>query len=232
MRAARDGDRRNSLPFRSVHRSPASARANVELADALPPLRPEGADAEGTLPLVDVIRARVGSAHDLPLDSAYLEVSRRHQQGLLSVRRAARALCRFLSRVQSAFSGPARASTSRLLLCSREAERRPARLGRIFNGGRWIGWALARIPDDTQGFTLAAKNSVGRRRPPFRSSCPRTGKSSVNGDRTVAALSARVGQLRTAAGDLGRDGSHRFRRSAETADAAATTALSRGPSTW
>lgn len=46
----------------------------VELADALPPLRPEGADAEGALPQVDLIRARVGfGKSDLALDSAYAD---------------------------------------------------------------------------------------------------------------------------------------------------------------
>jgi hypothetical protein len=46
------------------------------LADALPPLRPDGADAEGILPRVDVIRARVGFARsDLPLDGAYLDAA-------------------------------------------------------------------------------------------------------------------------------------------------------------
>ena len=44
------------------------------LADALPPLRPDGADAEGVLPQVDTIRARVGfSRTDLPLDGAFLD---------------------------------------------------------------------------------------------------------------------------------------------------------------
>jgi hypothetical protein len=44
------------------------------LADALPPLRPEGADDLGTLPMVDVIRARVGfSKNDLPPDSTALD---------------------------------------------------------------------------------------------------------------------------------------------------------------
>jgi hypothetical protein len=44
------------------------------LADALPPLRPDGADEAGTLPLVDVIRTRVGiTKTDLPLDDAYLD---------------------------------------------------------------------------------------------------------------------------------------------------------------
>jgi hypothetical protein len=44
------------------------------LADALPPLRPDGTDAAGTLPQVDVIRARVGiTKSDLPLDGAYLD---------------------------------------------------------------------------------------------------------------------------------------------------------------
>lgn len=46
----------------------------VELADALPPLRPEGADAGGALPQVDLIRARVGfGKNGLPLDSAWLD---------------------------------------------------------------------------------------------------------------------------------------------------------------
>ncbi|MDB5898477.1 MAG: putative rane protein, partial [Ramlibacter sp.] len=48
----------------------------VELADALPPLRPEGADAAGALPQVDVVRVRVGfGKSDLPLDSAYVDTA-------------------------------------------------------------------------------------------------------------------------------------------------------------
>lgn len=47
---------------------------HVVLADALPPLRPEGADEEGALPLLDVIRARVGFQQSgLSIDSARLE---------------------------------------------------------------------------------------------------------------------------------------------------------------
>lgn len=46
----------------------------AELADALPPLRPDGLDQEGVLPQVDVIRARVGFGQDdLPPDNAYLD---------------------------------------------------------------------------------------------------------------------------------------------------------------
>jgi baseplate J-like protein len=46
----------------------------VELADALPPLRPNGADENGVLPQVDVIRARVGLGQDdLPPDKANLD---------------------------------------------------------------------------------------------------------------------------------------------------------------
>lgn len=46
----------------------------LELADALPPLRPDGADAEGALPQVDLIRARVGfGKSDLALDAAYVD---------------------------------------------------------------------------------------------------------------------------------------------------------------
>jgi len=52
----------------------AVAGVHLVLADALPPLRPEGADAEGALPQLDVIRARVGFAQtDLTLDSARLD---------------------------------------------------------------------------------------------------------------------------------------------------------------
>jgi hypothetical protein len=46
----------------------------VELANALPPLRPDGADEEGALPQVDLIRARVGFGQtDLTVDDAYLD---------------------------------------------------------------------------------------------------------------------------------------------------------------
>jgi len=46
----------------------------LQLADALPPLRPDGADSAGALPQVDLIRARVGfGKSDLALDGAYLD---------------------------------------------------------------------------------------------------------------------------------------------------------------
>jgi Baseplate J-like protein len=46
----------------------------LTLANALPPLRPDGADDAGALPAVDVIRARVGfSKTDLPPDKALLD---------------------------------------------------------------------------------------------------------------------------------------------------------------
>ena len=46
----------------------------LTLANALPPLRPDGADEAGVLPLVDTIRARVGfSRTDLVLDKALLD---------------------------------------------------------------------------------------------------------------------------------------------------------------
>jgi len=45
---------------------------SLALADALPPLRPDGADEAGALPQVDTIRARVGFGEsDLTIDSAY-----------------------------------------------------------------------------------------------------------------------------------------------------------------
>lgn len=46
----------------------------LALADALPPLRPDGADEAGALPRVDTVRARVGfSRSDLMLDQAWLD---------------------------------------------------------------------------------------------------------------------------------------------------------------
>lgn len=60
--------------YLSAELTGAQAGLTVELADALPPLRPEGADAEGALPQVDLIRARVGfGKSDLALDSAYVD---------------------------------------------------------------------------------------------------------------------------------------------------------------
>jgi hypothetical protein len=59
-----------------LDRLPGTLRAGdyLMLAGALPPLRPDGADEEGTLPQVDVIRASVGLAKsDLALDGAYLD---------------------------------------------------------------------------------------------------------------------------------------------------------------
>ncbi len=53
---------------------PALRGEYIALADALPPLRPEGADQAGALPQVDVIRAVVGlEVSDLPIGSAYLD---------------------------------------------------------------------------------------------------------------------------------------------------------------
>ncbi|MES2938103.1 MAG: putative baseplate assembly protein [Pseudomonadota bacterium] len=50
---------------------PLAASDFLQLADALPPLRPDGADNGGALPTVDVLRARVGYAKDdLPPDNA------------------------------------------------------------------------------------------------------------------------------------------------------------------
>jgi hypothetical protein len=50
------------------------AGLTVQLRDALPPLRPDGADAAGVLPQVDLIRVRVGFGRKgLVLDSAYAD---------------------------------------------------------------------------------------------------------------------------------------------------------------
>ena len=52
----------------------AAAGEYLVLADALPPLRPEGSDTAGALPLLDVIRARVGLEQTgLALDRACLD---------------------------------------------------------------------------------------------------------------------------------------------------------------
>lgn len=66
----------HSALFLSAVVSGAQPGLTVELADALPPLRPDGSDAAGALPEVDVIRARVGFGKaDLPLDSAYVDTA-------------------------------------------------------------------------------------------------------------------------------------------------------------
>lgn len=63
-----------SALYVSVPLAGAQPGLTVELADALPPLRPDGADAAGALPQVDLIRARVGfGKSDLPLDSACVD---------------------------------------------------------------------------------------------------------------------------------------------------------------
>ncbi|HEY4264036.1 MAG TPA: hypothetical protein VGM72_01860, partial [Micropepsaceae bacterium] len=65
-----DGD----AVYLSVPLAAAQPGMIIELADALPPLRPDGADDAGVLPQVDLIRARVGFGKtDLPADSAYLD---------------------------------------------------------------------------------------------------------------------------------------------------------------
>ena len=64
----------DSALYLSARLAGAQPGLTIELADALPPLRPEGADAEGALPQVDLIRARVGfGKSELPLDTAYVD---------------------------------------------------------------------------------------------------------------------------------------------------------------
>jgi hypothetical protein len=63
----------NSLRLDALLRGAAPGNF-LMLADALPPLRPDGSDVEGALPELDVIRARVGfTQSDLDLDSARLD---------------------------------------------------------------------------------------------------------------------------------------------------------------
>ena len=76
-----DGARRATLVtkddaavFLSVPLPGAMPGMTLELADALAPLRPDGADDAGALPQLDLVRARVGFGQtDLTLDGAWLD---------------------------------------------------------------------------------------------------------------------------------------------------------------
>jgi hypothetical protein len=89
----------------------AAAQGNqLTLANALPVLRPEGASATGSLPSIDIIRARVGF-HQVEPDAGcrrQRHLAARHRQRLLPVRQAAAEIHHLLHRQQGGLSAPGR----------------------------------------------------------------------------------------------------------------------------
>jgi hypothetical protein len=140
---------------------------SVELADALPPLRPDGADAEGTLPLVDVIRARVGfSRTDLPLDGAYLDgFTVDTSKDFYPFGEQPARFASFYIACKDAFSR--RGAHIDLVFTFVQlgtATGSPLIEAEYFNGSRWVGIGPdEEYQNDTQGFTQAAtKDAAGR----------------------------------------------------------------------
>ena len=129
----------------------------LALADALPPLRPDGADEAGALPQVDTIRARVGfGERDLTIDSAYrdgfkLDTSADfHPFGKQPLRFSTCYLA-----CKKAFSR--RGATIELsiaLLQAGRADTQPQVQAEYFNGGRWAALgANDDYIDETQHLT-------------------------------------------------------------------------------
>ncbi len=114
---------------------------DLQLADALPPLRPEGADEEGSLPKVDTIRARVGFARsELVLDAALLDgfdvdVSKDFRPfGLQPARFAS-----FYIACKDAFSRPGARVDLQFNFTDPGTNTRGASLAvEYFNGTRWV----------------------------------------------------------------------------------------------
>jgi hypothetical protein len=160
---------------------------SVELADALPPLRPDGADAEGTLPLVDVIRARVGfSRTDLPLDGAYLDgFSVDTSKDFYPFGEQPARFASFYIACKDAFSRRgARIDLAFAFVELGGAKGAPLIQAEYFNGNRWIAMGPnEQYRNDTQGFTHAAKDSAGRDAATVSFIAPGDWEmSSVNGD--------------------------------------------------
>ena len=131
----------------------------LTLADALPPLRPDGADAAGVLPEVDVVRARVGfSKNGLPPDKALLDGSKVdtskdfHPFGEQPAQFAA-----FYISCQEAFSRPG-ARIELGLVFTRLGVAGAALVMKVeyFNGARWAALGPnEELQDPSQGLTAA-----------------------------------------------------------------------------
>ncbi|MFT3801592.1 MAG: putative baseplate assembly protein [Burkholderiaceae bacterium] len=141
----------------------------LTLADALPPLRPDGADAAGALPEIDVVRARVGfSKNGLApdkalLDGARLDISKDfHPFGEQPAPFAA-----FYIACQEAFSRPgARVEIGIVFTRPGVAGAPLAMKVEYFNGSRWAALGPnEELKDPSQGLTAAPDIDPGTGRP-------------------------------------------------------------------
>jgi hypothetical protein len=139
----------------------------VELADALPPLRPDGADAEGILPVVDVIRARVGlSRTDLPLDDAYLDgMSIDLSKDFYPFGEQPARFAAFYIACKEAFSRRgAHLDLTFVFTQLGTPVGAPGVSAEYFDGNRWIALGSdEEYHNDTQSFTQAASKDPGGR---------------------------------------------------------------------
>ena len=135
------------------------------LADALPPLRPDGADAEGVLPQVDVIRARVGFRNsDLPLDDAYVDAAKIDiSKDFYPFGEQPQRFPSFYLACKDAFSRPgARIELTFAFFEQGFAGRSPQMVGEYFNGTRWISMGPdEEYNDETSSFTAALLPTSG-----------------------------------------------------------------------
>ncbi len=184
---------------------PVRARAGeyLELADALPPLRPDGTDEAGTLPSLDVVRARVGlSRTDLSLDSAYLDAFALdvgkdfHPFG-----RQPEPYAAFYLSCKEAFSRDgARVDLAFRFTRLGQSASPPVVEAEYHDGSRWVAMGPdEHYADDTQGFTWTA-DMAGPGLPTAVVSFdvpPGWAESAVNGEK------ARWLRFRLASGDYG-----------------------------
>jgi len=147
---------------------PAGAGAGeyLLLADALPPLRPDGADTEGVLPQVDLIRARVGFRNsDLPLDSAYLDAATIDiSKDFYPFGEQPQRFALFYLACKDAFSRPgARIElTFAFVETGGPGPTPPLMAGEYFNGTRWISMGPdEEYSDETNSFTAAVLPTSG-----------------------------------------------------------------------
>jgi hypothetical protein len=140
----------------------------LTLADALPPLRPEGADLAGALPELDVVRARVGFEQtDLTIDSAKLDgFALDISKDFYPFGEQPRAFAAFYLACKSAFSRTGARieltfTFSKLYPEYTDGTVQPPRMqGEYFSGGRWLALGSDHeYVDGTVALTRAAPDS-------------------------------------------------------------------------
>lgn len=129
----------------------------VQLNDALPPLRPEGADAAGALPQVDLIRARVGFGRNgLVLDSAYVDAASVDiSKAFYPFTEQPRRFASFYMACKEAFTrNGARIDLAFTMNQTGRAEGLPHMAAEFFDGARWVALgADEEYVDATSSFT-------------------------------------------------------------------------------